>query len=252
MSDMGRPDWTPTRQDVERARITDFARFAARRAGRGVSGSYEELWKWSVDDVNGFWGTVCDYFGLPEHPAGSALANEAMPGSVWFPGSRLNFAAEVFRDRTGTDTALVTVAQDAEPLTVGWDGLRRQVASFARALTEPGVRPGDRVAGYLPDGAQAVVAFLDAVRRGASPRHVPDEIIEASGIPHTRTGKKPEVPVKRLLRGDAPDTVIDPGSVDKPELIDWCPRFGAARRARHGASPAAGTPSRPHDEGAPS
>ncbi|MEU5088888.1 acetoacetate--CoA ligase [Streptomyces sp. NPDC021356] len=166
MSDTGRPDWTPTRRDVERARITDFARFAARRAGRDVSGSYQELWRWSVDDVNGFWDTVWDYFGLPERPAGPALANEAMPGSVWFPGSRLNFAAEVFRDRTGTDTALVTVAEDAEPVTVSWDELRRQVASFAQALTELGVRPGDRVVGYLPNGAQAVVAFLATAALG--------------------------------------------------------------------------------------
>ncbi len=76
----------------------------------------------------------------------------------------------------------------------------------------------------------------NAIRHGASPRHVPDEIIQAPGIPHTRTGKKLEVPVKRLLRGDAQDTVVDPGSVDRPELIDWYARIGAAHRTRRGTA----------------
>ncbi|MEV8062101.1 acetoacetate--CoA ligase, partial [Streptomyces antimycoticus] len=72
----------------------------------------------------------------------------------------------------------------------------------------------------------------DAIRHGASPRHVPDEIIQAPGIPHTRTGKKLEVPVKRLLRGEARRSVVDPGSVDRPELIDWYAHIGAAHRRR--------------------
>ena len=65
----------------------------------------------------------------------------------------------------------------------------------------------------------------DAVRNHASPRHVPDEVIAAPGVPHTRTGKKLEVPVKRLLAGRDLSAVLDPGSVDAPELLDWYARF---------------------------
>ncbi|WP_030843627.1 acetoacetate--CoA ligase [Streptomyces hygroscopicus] len=162
------PDWTPTPQAVERARITDFARFAGRRAGRDLSGDYHALWAWSVEDVNGFWAAVWDYFGLPQRPAGPALAAEALPGSVWFPGATLNYTAEVFRDRTGTDTAVITVTEDAGPVALTWDELRRQVASLAQALTGLGVRGGDRVVGYLPNGAQAVVAFLATAALGAT------------------------------------------------------------------------------------
>ncbi|MFC1407438.1 MULTISPECIES: acetoacetate--CoA ligase [Streptacidiphilus] len=72
----------------------------------------------------------------------------------------------------------------------------------------------------------------DAVRTGASPRHVPDEIIQVPGIPHTRTGKKLEVPVKRLLQGAPVEQVVDPAAVDAPELIDHYARLGAARRER--------------------
>jgi acetoacetyl-CoA synthetase len=70
-----------------------------------------------------------------------------------------------------------------------------------------------------------------AIRHGASPRHVPDEIVAVPGIPHTRTGKKLEVPVKRLLRGEDPDTVADPGSIDQPSLMGWYHEFGLAHRA---------------------
>ncbi|AKJ09749.1 acetoacetyl-CoA synthetase [Streptomyces incarnatus] len=72
----------------------------------------------------------------------------------------------------------------------------------------------------------------DAIRTGASPRHVPDEILEVPGIPHTRTGKKLEVPVKRLLQGAPVEQVVNPAAVDNPELIGHYARLGAERRDR--------------------
>ncbi|MFK0280194.1 acetoacetate--CoA ligase [Streptomyces sp. NPDC090499] len=71
-----------------------------------------------------------------------------------------------------------------------------------------------------------------AVRSGASPRHVPDEIIEVPGVPHTRTGKKLEVPVKRLLQGAPVAEAADPAAVDAPDLLGHYARLGAARRSR--------------------
>ncbi|MER7834342.1 acetoacetate--CoA ligase [Streptomyces sp. NPDC096040] len=88
----------------------------------------------------------------------------------------------------------------------------------------------------LADGAVLDDALTgrirDAIRTGASPRHVPDEIIAVPAIPHTRTGKKLEVPVKRLLQGAPADQVVNPGAVDDPDLIDHYARLGAERRAR--------------------
>ncbi|MFF9854219.1 acetoacetate--CoA ligase [Streptomyces litmocidini] len=69
-----------------------------------------------------------------------------------------------------------------------------------------------------------------AIRTGASPRHIPDEIHQVPGIPHTRTGKKLEVPVKRLLQGDPAEQVVNPGAVDNPELIAFYARLGAERQ----------------------
>lgn len=74
-----------------------------------------------------------------------------------------------------------------------------------------------------------------AIRTDASPRHVPDEILEVTGIPHTRTGKKLEVPVKRLLQGAPADQVVNPAAVDNPDLLAYFTRLGAERRdARSG------------------
>lgn len=150
------------------ARITDFARYASARTGRDLTGGYRTLWEWSVQDLDGFWSAVWDYFGLPARPEGQpALATEAMPGSVWFPGSTLNYAAEVFRDRDMDATAVIAVAEDVAPVELSWGELRRQVGSVAAALTELGVSPGDRVVGYLPNSAEAVVAFLATASLGA-------------------------------------------------------------------------------------
>jgi len=65
-----------------------------------------------------------------------------------------------------------------------------------------------------------------AIRTQVSPWHVPDQIIAAPGIPHTKTGKKLEVPIKRLLQGGDPSQIVDHSAVDNPELIDW---FGSVR-----------------------
>ncbi|MEU6356143.1 acetoacetate--CoA ligase [Streptomyces sp. NPDC047072] len=76
----------------------------------------------------------------------------------------------------------------------------------------------------------------DAIRTNASPRHVPDEILEVPGIPHTRTGKKLEVPVKRLLQGAPVEQVVNPATVDSPELIDYFAGLGAERRKGRGGA----------------
>jgi acetoacetyl-CoA synthetase len=75
----------------------------------------------------------------------------------------------------------------------------------------------------------------DAIRTHASPRHVPDEILEVPGVPHTRTGKKLEVPVKRLLQGASVEQVVNRAVVDAPDLIEHYARLGAERRSRKSA-----------------
>lgn len=141
---------------------------------------YAALHRWSVEDLPGFWGAVWEWFSVPAatQPR-QILADAAMPGAVWFPGTTLNYVDQVLRhaDRPGLailderepGTATAPAAGGGEPPAGGlsWAELRRQVGALAATLRDLGVRPGDRVAGYLPNTPEAVVAFLATASLGA-------------------------------------------------------------------------------------
>ena len=89
---MSEPLWVPTPESLERAEITRYLRRLEERTGRRFD-SYDDLWQWSVDDLDGFWASVWDHFGLDAVSSyETVLADDRMPGAIWFPGARLNFA----------------------------------------------------------------------------------------------------------------------------------------------------------------
>lgn len=159
------PQWVPDGHDIERARITDFARFVGGRHGVAVP-DYQALWQWSVDDLSGFWGSVWDYFELGDRP-GEVLSSSEMPGAQWFPEVRLNYVDQVIRQARSDRPAIVSVDESGSVSEMAWDDMLNQVAALAQTLRELGVRQGDRVVGYLPNVAEAVIAFLATVSVGA-------------------------------------------------------------------------------------
>ncbi|MCL2532712.1 MAG: acetoacetate--CoA ligase [Nocardiaceae bacterium] len=161
------PQWSPTAADVERARITDFARWVERRTGLSLP-DYPALWRWSVDDLGAFWQSIWDYFEIESaSPPGPALADDTMPGAVWFPGAELNYVDHVMRNARADRPAIVYESEDGAAESVSWAELRRQTAALAETLRSVGVGPGDRVVGYLPDVPEAIVAFLATASLGA-------------------------------------------------------------------------------------
>jgi acetoacetyl-CoA synthetase len=159
--------WTPRPEDIARAQITEFAEFAATRAGRDFAG-YDDLLRWSVEDLPGFWGCVWDFFDITADREGDVvLADDTMPGAVWFPGARLNLVEQVFRDRPDDGIAVLELDENGRREQVTWSGLRDAVASVAAVLRERGVGVGDRVVGYLPNSSEAVIAFLATASLGA-------------------------------------------------------------------------------------
>jgi acetoacetyl-CoA synthetase len=137
---------------------------------------YDALWRWSVDDLGVFWGTVWDYFGVESPtPVEAVLASAEMPGARWFVGAQVNYAQQVFRHADAAHAAghPAIVFQNermqarGELLEVSWPELRRQVASLAAQLKAMGVQPGDRVCAFLPNTPQTAVAFLAAASLGA-------------------------------------------------------------------------------------
>jgi acetoacetyl-CoA synthetase len=142
------------------------------RAHRGLSfDSYDALWRWSVTDLDAFWRSIWDCFGIPSpQPPGAVLAREAMPGAQWFPGTQVNYARQVLRHVAPAAAAgfpaLVSRDETGRHRELSWPELRRQVASLALHLRAQGLRPGDRVAAYLPNVPEAMVAFLAVASLG--------------------------------------------------------------------------------------
>ncbi|WP_067710235.1 acetoacetate--CoA ligase [Nocardia yamanashiensis] len=159
------PQWAPSAADIETARVTDFARFVERRTGVATDG-YRELWQWSVDDLPGFWGALWDYFELGERGA-EVLASAEMPGAQWFPGTRLNFVDQVVRQARTDRPAIISVDETGARTELSWADLLGKTKAFAETLRGLGVTPGDRVAGYLPNIPEAVIAFLATASLGA-------------------------------------------------------------------------------------
>ncbi|MHC0433084.1 acetoacetate--CoA ligase [Streptomyces sp. O3] len=165
-----RPLWQPDRARIDGAAITRFQTWAAERYGAPASGGYPALHRWSVDELDTFWQAVTDWFDVRfTTPYERVLADRAMPGAQWFPGATLNYAEHALRvaaDRPDAP-ALLCADETQTPHTVTWSELRRQVGSLAAELRALGVRPGDRVSGYLPNIPQAVTAFLATAAVGA-------------------------------------------------------------------------------------
>jgi len=99
----GDPLWTPSAERVERAHLTHYMRWLAQRGHR--FNSYTELWQWSIDDQDGFWGSLWEYFDIrTSQPFVRVLAKRTMPGAEWFPGAKLNYAEHALRhERDGAD-----------------------------------------------------------------------------------------------------------------------------------------------------
>ncbi|WP_436770990.1 acetoacetate--CoA ligase [Yinghuangia sp. YIM S09857] len=168
----GEPEvlWRPSEERVRAARVTDFAARLAEDRGTGPFAGYADLWAWSVAEPEAFWASVCAYFDVAfSAPPSAVLGDSHMPGAEWFPGARLNYARHALRraETHPDETAIVHVDERLEPGEITWGELRRRVAALAYNLRELGVGPGDRVAAYLPNIPEAVVALLACASVGA-------------------------------------------------------------------------------------
>ena len=132
---------------------------------------YDAMWRWSITDLDAFWQSIWDYFDLRSPtPHTAVLERNVMPGARWFPGAQFNYARQVFRHvepaHAAGFPALVSRNEKGVQRELSWPALRRQVASLALHLQAQGVRPGDRVAAYLPNIPETMVAFLAVVSIG--------------------------------------------------------------------------------------
>ena len=143
------------------------------KANRGLSfDSYNALWQWSITDIDAFWQSMWDYFDLQSPtPHTQVLNKNVMPGGQWFCGAQVNYAHQVLRHvKPAHDAGFMAVIcrnEKGQHREMSWPELSQQVASLALHLKAQGVAPGDRVAAYLPNIPEAMIAFLATVSIGA-------------------------------------------------------------------------------------
>ncbi|MGW1028498.1 acetoacetate--CoA ligase [Streptomyces sp. NPDC002577] len=163
------PFWTPDPESAAGGRIADFGRWAARHRGAEADlTDYAALHRWSVTDLEGFWGAIWEYFDIDaDTPYERVLAEETMPGARWFPGATLNYAHHALRNLANDAPAILALDETGAGYEVTGKRLRAQVASVAATLRDLGVGQGDRVVGYLPNTPHTIIAFLATASLGA-------------------------------------------------------------------------------------
>lgn len=159
--------WEPSAKFKNDSNISQFICWLQENRGIHIE-NYEELWQWSVDFVEDFWAAIWEYFDIiSDRPYERVLVDSKMPGAEWFPGSTLNYAEHILRNERPDAIALHAYSEQRDPAHISWEELADQVRILAQQLRTMGVSSGDRVVSYLPNTAEAVIAFLAAASVGA-------------------------------------------------------------------------------------
>jgi acetoacetyl-CoA synthetase len=161
-----RPLWKPSEARIDASNLKRFMAFAAGKFGAGAT-DYESLWTWSVTHLDRFWTAVWDFCDVKaDTRGGRALVDgDRMPGARFFPDARLNFAENLLR--RGDDTeALVFWGEDKVRRRLTWRQLAAEVSRLQQAFRAEGLRPGDRVAAYMPNMPETIIAMLAATSLG--------------------------------------------------------------------------------------
>ena len=160
--------WEPSAETVERSNMTRYMRRLESERGLRFGGDYDALWRWSVGNLEEFWASIWDFFAVrASAPYGTVLSSHEMPGADWFAGARLNYAENMLAGKPAEQLAIQHASELRELDSLSWGELRDQVARAASALRALGVEPGDRVAAYMPNLPETVVAFLASASIGA-------------------------------------------------------------------------------------
>jgi acetoacetyl-CoA synthetase len=165
---MGEPIWTPPAERVAASNLTRFATFARDEHG-APAGDYSALWRWSVDERERFWSAVMEFAGVLHTPGAAPVLQhrDRMPGAVWFEDTRLNFAENLLA-RDDDHVALVFCNERGARRELTYRQLRAETGRVAAGLRELGVGPGDRVAGFVPNLPESVIAMLATTSLGAA------------------------------------------------------------------------------------
>ena len=159
--------WSPSEKRIQEANITRFQRFVEEKTGKSFT-DYNQIYNWSIEYIPDFWETVWQYGDIIHSRGYDRVVNhlDMMPGCKWFEGARLNFAENLLRYRDD-HTALLFKGEGRELRSITYRELYGQVARLNRSLMGMGIEAGDRIAGFMPNMIETVVAMLAATSLGA-------------------------------------------------------------------------------------
>ena len=169
MADKKAPNllWTPTKTSKEETNITNFINWLEHHKSLQFN-DYQELWQWSVDEIEDFWESCLEYFEVDYSGTYSSVIDTYdMPGGRWFSGIKLNYAEHIFRHRNEDNPAIIFKSESTVSTSISWQQLAEKVAAFQEFLVGQGIKEGDRVAAYLPNIPEAIIAFLAVNGLGA-------------------------------------------------------------------------------------
>ncbi len=159
--------WQPSAERRERATLTRFMRWAGERNGRTFA-DYDELWRWSIDELEAFWAGVWEFCDVrASAPYERVLPERRMPGARWFDGARLNYAENLLLGHDPAETAVLHASESRPLQALSWGELAEAVARVAAGLRSLGVERGDRVVAYMPNIPETLIAFLATSSLGA-------------------------------------------------------------------------------------
>lgn len=164
---MGRLLWTPPKERVLASHMYRFMQEVNKRFNKDFT-DYQGLWEWSVENIPDFWATVWDFVGIEASEPYSQVVDDLtkMPGARWFLGAKLNFARNLLK-RRDSKAALLFKGEGQPIRTVTYEELYDSVSRISQALKEVGVKPGDRVVGFMPNMPETTMAMLAATSLGA-------------------------------------------------------------------------------------
>lgn len=159
--------WAPSAERIAHANVTRFSHWLQEERGRRFA-DYAALWRWSVEDLEGFWQAIWDYFGIEATtPPTRVLGRRSMPGAEWFPGARLNYARHVLRGEQPGRDAFLYMSEGQDLTAMGSDTVANRVRTLATRMRQLGIQPGDRVGAVMPNIPQTMVAMLATASIGA-------------------------------------------------------------------------------------
>src|SRR5437868_906624 len=159
--------WEPSEETKQQSTLMRYIQWLESTKGLKFH-TQEELWEWSVNNLEDFWASIWDFFHIQaSQPYTTVLTDRKMPGAHWFPGAELNYAEHVFRNASSQHPALLFQSERKALTEISWEELRHKAGAVASALRSMGVQRGDRVVAYMPNIPETLIAFLACASIGA-------------------------------------------------------------------------------------